>query len=505
MEENKNFVVDIVHVVSKITEHKLNGSNYIAWSKTIKFYLRSVAKDDHLIEKPPNDNTRKLWVQDDARLFLQIKNSINSDIVSLLSHCEFVKELMDYLNFLYSRKGNVSRMYDVWNAFHCLEKRAKSLTAYFMDFKKVYEELNALVPFRSNFLIRTLSKFEIVKSRFFSFDVGSLQEVFSRVLRTENVPSSQHTNVFATKGRNAENARRRNQTANVATSDIATSSDSSDKIVTIIAEEFAKYSQYQEALKSSTLVSALVESGKTCLVSSSNKWIIDSGATDHMTCNHKTFSTFRTHFAHPITDMYLMGSIFLMSGYLDQLRVSILPLLLKLIVEYVSNSFQNYMSHNGILHQTSCVDTPSQNGVAERKNKHLLEMTCALMFQMKVPKQFWADAVSTACFLINRMSTVVLKGDIPYKVIHLQKSLFPIEPRIFGCTCYVRDTRSSVTKLDPKALKCVFLGYSRLQKGYRCFSTDLNKYLVSTDVVFSEDTSFFSSPTSSASDENDEE
>ncbi|KAJ9672812.1 hypothetical protein PVL29_026160 [Vitis rotundifolia] len=155
------------------------------------------------------------------------------------------------------------------------------------------------------------------------------------------------------------------------------------------------------------------------------------------------------------------------------------------------------MSHNGILHQTFCVDTPSQNGIAERKNRHLLQTALALMFQMKVPKQFCADAVSTACFLINRMPTVVLKGDIPYKVIHPQKSIFPIEPRIFGCTCYVRDTRPSVTKLDPKALKCVFLGYSRLQKGYRCFSTDLNKYLVSTDVVFSEDTSFFSSPTSS--------
>ncbi|RVX17030.1 hypothetical protein CK203_003077 [Vitis vinifera] len=181
-------------------------------------------------------------------------------------------------------------MYDVWIAFHCLEKRAKSLTAYFMDFKK---------------------------------------EVFSRVLRTENVPSSQHTNVLATKGRNAENARRaghtkknckklqnwnqRNQTANVATSDTATSSDSSDKIVTIIAEEFAKYSQYQEALKASTLVSALVELGKTCLVFSSNKWIIDSGATDHMTCNHKTFSTFRTHFAPSIT--VVDGSTYEIKGF----------------------------------------------------------------------------------------------------------------------------------------------------------------------------------------------
>ena len=42
-----------------------------------------------------------------------------------------------------------------------------------------------------------------------------------------------------------------------------------------------------------------------------------------------------------------------------------------------------------------------------------------------------------------------------------------------------------MTELDPKALKCVFLGYSRFQKGYRCFSPDLNKYVVSIDVVFS--------------------
>ena len=67
MEENKN------PVASKITELKLNWSNYIEWSMTIKIYLRSVAKDDHLTEEPPNDNTRKLWMQDDARLFLQIK------------------------------------------------------------------------------------------------------------------------------------------------------------------------------------------------------------------------------------------------------------------------------------------------------------------------------------------------------------------------------------------------------------------------------------------------
>nr|GEX75864.1 uncharacterized mitochondrial protein AtMg00810-like [Tanacetum cinerariifolium] len=83
----------------------------------------------------------------------------------------------------------------------------------------------------------------------------------------------------------------------------------------------------------------------------------------------------------------------------------------------------------------------AQNGVAKRKNSHVLEVACALLFQMTVPKPFWADAVSTACFLINRMPSAVLGH----------------------------------SKLDPKSLKCVFLGYSRIQKGYRCYSPQLHR------------------------------
>ena len=128
----------------------------------------------------------------------------------------------------------------------------------------------------------------------------------------------------------------------------------------------------------------------------------------------------------------------------------------------------------------------------ERKNRHLLETAGALLFQMKVRKHFWADAVSTACFLINCMPSSVLNGDIPYNILFPSKLLFPVEPQIFGSTCFVRDVRPHITNLDPKSLKCVFLGYSRLQKGYRCYSPDLNRYLVSTDVAFSEHIHFYS-------------
>ena len=76
--------------------------------------------------------------------------------------------------------------------------------------------------------------------------------------------------------------------------------------------------------------------------------------------------------------------------------------------EYFSEPFQSFMLQHGILHQTSCVDTPSQNGIAERENRHLLEAACALLLQMNVPNHFWADTISTTCFLVNRMPSLVL-------------------------------------------------------------------------------------------------
>ena len=117
------------------------------------------------------------------------------------------------------------------------------------------------------------------------------------------------------------------------------------------------------------------------------------------------------------------------------------------------------MLHHGIFHQTSCVDTPSQNGVVERKNRHL-ETTGVLLFQMHVPKHFWADAVSTGCFLINRMPLSRLNWTTYYHQLFPNNSLFPIDHKIFGCTCFVQDVHPQVSKLDPKSLKCIFVGYS---------------------------------------------
>ena len=107
-------VSNVIPLASKITEHKLNGSNYYNWHQTILFYLRSTDMDDHMTEDPPEDvKKKKDWFREDARLYLQIKNSIESDIIGLVDHCEFVKELLEFLDFLYSGKEQVHRMLEV--------------------------------------------------------------------------------------------------------------------------------------------------------------------------------------------------------------------------------------------------------------------------------------------------------------------------------------------------------------------------------------------------------
>lgn len=83
--------------------------------------------------------------------------------------------------------------------------------------------------------------------------------------------------------------------------------------------------------------------------------------------------------------------------------------------EYINVVIRDFLSTNGIIHQKSCVDTPQQNGVAEKKNRHLLEVVRSLLFSMKVRKILW-DAILIATYLINRMPSKVLNFKIPIVV-----------------------------------------------------------------------------------------
>ena len=131
--------------------------------------------------------------------------------------------------------------------------------------------------------------------------------------------------------------------------------------------------------------------------------------------------------------------------------------------------------------------------MAKRKHCHLLDVTRILLFHMQVPKHFWGDAVLTACHLINRMPSVVLNKESPFSVLYPERTPFSLTSRVFGCVAFVHVLEPGCDKLSPRSRKCIFLGYSRTQKGYRCYSHESRRYFVSADVTFFESTLFFSS------------
>jgi len=122
--------------------------------------------------------------------------------------------------------------------------------------------------------------------------------------------------------------------------------------------------------------------------------------------------------------------------------------------EYLNHTLRSFCDQHGIVHQTTCPNTPQQNGVAERKNRALLEITRALLIESKVPAYFWPEAIATAAYLLNRLPTRILDFHSPLKTLSTQASIpapLTLPARIFGSTVFVHIPKADRTKLDPCA------------------------------------------------------
>ncbi|KAL0546448.1 hypothetical protein IC582_016356 [Cucumis melo] len=164
--------------------------------------------------------------------------------------------------------------------------------------------------------------------------------------------------------------------------------------------------------------------------------------------------------------------------------------------EFQNHNLSEFLASKGIVHKTSYAYTPQQNGVAERKNRHLLEVARSLMLSTSLPSYLWGDAILTAAHLINRMPSRILHLQTPFDCLKESYSstrlISEVPLRVFGCTAYVHNFGPNQTKFTPRAQVCVFAGYPLHQRNYKCFYPMSRKYCVTMDVTFFENQPYFS-------------
>lgn len=138
------------------------------------------------------------------------------------------------------------------------------------------------------------------------------------------------------------------------------------------------------------------------------------------------------------------------------------------------------------MHQLTCVYTPQQNEVVERKHRHLLEVARALHFQSGLLISFWGECVLTVAYIINYTPTPNLQGKTPYELL-FYKPPTSTHLRVFGCLCYAHEVSKPRDKFHSRSARCIFIGYPYSKKGYRVYDLITKKIFISRDVVFYED------------------
>jgi histone deacetylase 1/2 len=133
----------------------------------------------------------------------------------------------------------------------------------------------------------------------------------------------------------------------------------------------------------------------------------------------------------------------------------------------------------------SCPHTHQQNGSAERKHRHIVEVGLSLLAQACMPLKFWDEAFLTGTYLINHTPTRLLGFSTPYTSLFNEKPDYS-SLRVFGCACWPNLGPYNKHKLEFRSKQCAFLGYSNLHKGYKCLDISTGRVYISRDVIFDE-------------------
>ncbi|RVX08315.1 Retrovirus-related Pol polyprotein from transposon RE1 [Vitis vinifera] len=484
--------------------YRLDGKNYLKWSQLVRTVLKGKGKISHLMGTgpKPGDPHFEAWDEEDSMIMAWLWNSMTPEISNTCMFLAIAKDIWDAIQQTYSKARDAAQVYEVEVKTIAAKQGSKTDAAILKDFieqDRVYDFLVGLNPEFDQVRIQILGKQEVPcfnevaalirgkeSRRSVMFEPQTL-DGSTLVAKTEyskqgnnNLPKhlgrdnqwkENKDNLWCTfckkprhtkekcwklngKPPSCEWGNRGGQQRPQAHMSEQPKTEENSTTGGFNSEEMEKLRSLLGSLDKPTGTSSLALSGTPSLSFCINvshrvyddSWIIDSGATDYMTSKSQLFHTYTPSPSNKKIAV-VNGSLATVAGTRLGRRIGLAK------------------ERSGLYHlessQKTSVNTPQQNGVAERKNGHLLNTTRALLFQGNVPKSYWGEDVLTATYMINRIPSQVLDNK---SLVVILKSFYPhfrtsngLTPRVFGCTAFVHVHNQHRDKLDPRAIKCVFL------------------------------------------------
>jgi transposase InsO family protein len=152
--------------------------------------------------------------------------------------------------------------------------------------------------------------------------------------------------------------------------------------------------------------------------------------------------------------------------------------------EFRNAPFDQFCLEHGVDQQFSTPCVPQKNGVVERKNRTLVEMARMMLDEHKTPRCFWADAISTACYISNRILLRSILNLTPFELCFGCKLSAP-HLRPFGCKCFILK-RGNLDKFESHSSDGILLCYTPHDRSYIMFNHKTNTIVESYDVTFDE-------------------
>ena len=137
---------------------------------------------------------------------------------------------------------------------------------------------------------------------------------------------------------------------------------------------------------------------------------------------------------------------------------------------------EEYCRSKGIRLEYTVLKTPDLNGLPERMNRTIMERVRSMLAHAKLSKKFWAEALMTMTYVINKSPSTPLDGDVPQRV-WTRKDVSYRHLKVFNYLTYVHVAKDKWGKLDPKTRPSIFLGYGDDAFGYRLWNIQEKKVI----------------------------